>query len=66
MTWISESEIHMHISQDLFSALQSNTEGLDTEFKSARVGVPDSFWASYAAKAEILCWAWLKSPLDLR
>ena len=24
---------------DLFSALQTSTEGIDTEFKSARVGV---------------------------
>lgn len=25
---------------DLFSALQSSTEGIDTEFKSARDGLP--------------------------
>ena len=36
---------------DLFSALQYNTEGLATEFKSARGGMPGSFWASYAAMA---------------
>ena len=36
---------------DLFTALQSSTEGIDTEFKSARGGMPDSFWASYAAMA---------------
>jgi predicted HTH transcriptional regulator len=35
----------------LFSALQSSTEGIDTEFKSARGGMPGSFWASYAAMA---------------
>jgi hypothetical protein len=29
---------------DLFSALQSSTEGIDTEFKSARGGMPGSFW----------------------
>jgi ATP-dependent DNA helicase RecG len=34
---------------DLFSALQSSTEGIDTEFKSARGGMPGSFWESYAA-----------------
>ncbi len=28
---------------DLFSALQSSTEGIDTEFKSARGGMPGSF-----------------------
>jgi hypothetical protein len=27
---------------DLFSALQSSTEGIDTEFKSASVGVAES------------------------
>jgi hypothetical protein len=31
---------------DLFSALQSSTEGIDTEFKSARGGMPGSFWES--------------------
>jgi ATP-dependent DNA helicase RecG len=36
---------------DLFSALQSSTEGLDTEFKSARGGMPGSFWESYASMA---------------
>jgi predicted HTH transcriptional regulator len=35
----------------LFSALQSSTEGIDSEFKSARGGMPGSFWASYAAMA---------------
>lgn len=34
---------------DLFSALQSSTEGIDTEFKSARGGMPGSFWESYSA-----------------
>lgn len=28
---------------DLFSAVQSSTEGIDTEFKSARGGMPGSF-----------------------
>jgi ATP-dependent DNA helicase RecG len=36
---------------DLFSALQSSTEGVDTEFKSARGGMPGSFWESYSAMA---------------
>ena len=27
---------------ELFSALQSSTEGIDTEFKSARGGMPDA------------------------
>lgn len=36
---------------DLFTALQSTAEGIDTEFKSARGGVPGSFWESYAAMA---------------
>jgi len=36
---------------DLFSALQSSTEGIDTEFKSARGGLSSSFWESYAAVA---------------
>ncbi|PUE56374.1 hypothetical protein B9Z45_10010 [Limnohabitans sp. 2KL-17] len=35
----------------LLSALQSSTEGIDTEFKSARGGMPGSFWESYAAMA---------------
>jgi predicted HTH transcriptional regulator len=34
---------------DLFTALQSSTEGIDNEFKSARGGMPGSFWESYAA-----------------
>ena len=36
---------------DLFSALQSSTESIDTEFKSARGGMPGSFWESYSAVA---------------
>ncbi|MBK5203995.1 MAG: ATP-binding protein [Polaromonas sp.] len=36
---------------DLCSALQSSTEGIDTEFKSARGGMPGSFWESYSAMA---------------
>jgi predicted HTH transcriptional regulator len=36
---------------DLFSALQSSTEGIDIEFMSARGGMPGIFWASYAAMA---------------
>jgi hypothetical protein len=36
---------------DLFSALQSSTEGIDTEIKSARGGMPGSFWESYSAMA---------------
>ena len=36
---------------DLFSALQSSTEGIDTEFKSARGGMPGSFWESCSAMA---------------
>jgi predicted HTH transcriptional regulator len=36
---------------DLFSALQSSTEGIATEFKSARVGIPGSFGESYSAMA---------------
>jgi len=38
---------------DLFAALQSSTEGIDTEFKSARGGMPGSFWESYAVMANI-------------
>ena len=34
---------------DLFSSLQSSTEGIDTEFKSTRGGMPGSFWESYSA-----------------
>ncbi len=40
--------------RDLFTALQSSTEGIDTEFKLARGGMPGSFWASYAAMANAL------------
>ena len=36
---------------DLFSSLQSSTEGIDTEFKSTRGGMPGSFWESYSAMA---------------
>ena len=36
---------------DLFSALQSSTDGIATEFKSARGGIPGSFWESYSAMA---------------
>ena len=36
---------------DLFYALQSSTEGIDTEFKSARGGMSGSFWESYSAMA---------------
>ena len=35
----------------LFTALQSTTEGIDTEFKSARGGMPGSVWESYVAMA---------------
>ena len=35
----------------LFSALQSSTEGIDTEFKSARGGMPGSFWESFSVMA---------------
>ena len=34
---------------DLFSTLQSSTEDIDTESKSARGGMPGSFWESYSA-----------------
>ena len=33
----------------LFNALQSSAEGIGTEFKSARRGMPGSFWESYSA-----------------
>ena len=36
---------------DLFSALRSSTEAIDTEFKSARGRLPGSFWESYCAMA---------------
>ena len=36
---------------DLFSALQFNTEDIDTKFKSARGRMPGSFWESYFAMA---------------
>ena len=36
---------------DLFSALQTASEGIDTEFKSARGGLPGSFWSTYSAMA---------------
>ena len=36
---------------DVFSALQSATEGITTEFKSAHGGMPGSFWESYSAMA---------------
>jgi hypothetical protein len=32
-------------------ALQSSTESIETEFKSARGGMPGSFWDSYSAMA---------------
>lgn len=35
----------------LFSLFQPVAEGIDTEFKSARGGMPGSFWESYAAMA---------------
>jgi ATP-dependent DNA helicase RecG len=38
---------------DLFSALQSSTEGIGTEFKTARGGIPGSFWESCSAMANI-------------
>jgi ATP-dependent DNA helicase RecG len=36
---------------DLFAALQPISESVDTEFKSARGGLPGSFWETYSAMA---------------
>ena len=35
----------------LLTPLQLTAEGIDTEFKSARGGMPGSFWESYSAMA---------------
>ena len=36
---------------DLFSPLLPTAEGSDAEFKSARGGLPGSFWETYSAMA---------------
>jgi ATP-dependent DNA helicase RecG len=36
---------------DLFAALQPTSESVDTEFKSARGGLPGGFWETYSAMA---------------
>ena len=54
---------------DLFFALQSSTEGLDTEFKSARSGMPSSFWESYSTmintQGSIIVLGVAKKPIGL-